>query len=206
MKVIVDGVEKDWRFDEPLNLKDAILKVSERILVDGRRIVTELKLGETEEGTDMKLTPEQVPVSRVKSIYLTTEPLNDHILREFGASEARLRGAVERFSAIQEHLAAGETDVAMEKLKDAVDTLIAFFNLLSQSFFAELLDPHTLKIDDRDVQSFIASFNEKLQALVAAMENKDQVLINDYLEYELSPDVNALIAFLPRIEGIVRGT
>ncbi|MFH1538238.1 MAG: hypothetical protein ABIH66_04715, partial [bacterium] len=90
-------------------------------------------------------------------------------------------------------------EIAMTTLKDSLDILIWFFNLIQQSFAAELLDPETLKIDDTALAQYMGKFNEHMQALMQALEQKDHVLINDYLEYELSPIVEKLKESLPEI-------
>jgi len=205
MKVFIDGTEEKWDFPSSHNLKEAILQISERLLSHDGKVIAELKLGDTENDVDMKLTPEQVPVSKVKTIFLTTEPLKDSLMRDVRSAAEKLQETLDLFNTIPDHLVAGEIDIAMEKLRDAVDTLIWSFSLLQQTFDVRVIDMHTFTIGTESIGTFIAGFNEKLKVLTDAMENKDHVLINDYLEYEIAPAVLALKESLPQIKEILRG-
>lgn len=199
MKVIIDGVESQWDFPEPKTLHDAILEIGEKCMLEERRSICELKLGEMADELDKKLTPKDVPASKIFSITITTEPIKDSLLRETKQAEEYLQKVQENFTAIPGHLVSGETDVAMTTLKESLDILIWFFNTIQQSFMAEILEPHTLKIDGLESTAYIERFNEHLQSLMQAIEQKDNVLINDYLEYELGPMVEKMKESLPEI-------
>jgi len=203
MKVFIDNEEQDWELERAQTLHDAILQIGQRLLIDEKLLVTEIKLGEIEPGVDMNLTPEQVTVEQIKSLHFITEPLREAILREMRQAPEKFEEMQQSLSLFPNRMMTGEEEIAMESLKNCIDTLIWFFNLLQQVSIGEIIDLYTFQIEDTDLKTYIDEFNDHLRALVEAMEHKDQVLINDYLEYEIQPAVRQLQNIVPSLIELI---
>lgn len=206
MKVTINGVERDWEFDGSATLHDAIIEIGEKLLIDDKLSISELQLGDMDPEVDRTLTPKDVPAAKIYSLNITTEPLKESLLRDIGAAEGHFKIAREKFESIPTHVLAGENDIAMMSLKESLDVLIWFFNLLQQAFAAGFIEPQALLFDGDDVAKYTEKFNEKLQDLMKAIERRDQVLINDYIEYELAPAVANMMDALPEIIGLIEAS
>ncbi|MEW6200638.1 MAG: hypothetical protein AB1546_01570 [bacterium] len=199
MKVFIDNQEMDWAAEKNQTLQDAICEIGKQLLVDEKRLITEIKLGETEPGVDMNLTPDQVTIDQIRTIAFTTESLKEASLREMRLASERFTEMRQNLTLFPSQMMAGEEEIAMDSLKNCVDVLVWFFNLLQQLSFGEIIDLYTFQIEDTDLRIYIEEFNEHLRALVEAMENRDQVLINDYIEYEIHPAVLQLQEIIPSL-------
>lgn len=204
MKILVDGVEKDWKFDEDQTLDDVIMDVNERLLLDDRRVVVGIKVDDEHMDEDLKkLTPEQVTLDRIGQISFTTQPFQENLAGELKDSENMLKQAQDSISVIVGHILSEEIDIAMNSLKETIDKLIWVFNLLIQASGIGAIRVETLDCGEGTLKDFMGRLNSTLQELTQAMENNDTTLINDFLEYELEPSLGELRAAMPTICDLV---
>lgn len=204
MKILVDGVEKDWKFDEDQTLDDVIMDVNERLLLDDRRVVVGIKVDDEHMDEDLKkLTPEQVTLDRVGQISFTTQPFQENLAGELRVAEQMLKQAQDSISVIVGHILSEEIDIAMNSLKETIDKLLWVFNLLIQASGIGAIRVETIECGEGTLKDFMGRLNSTLQELTQAMENNDTTLINDFLEYELEPSLGELRAAMPTICDLV---
>lgn len=204
MKILVDGVEKDWKFDEDQTLDDVIMDVNERLLLDDRRVVVGIKVDDEHMDEDLKkLTPEQVTLDRVGQISFTSQPFQENLAGELRDAEQMLKQAQDSISVIVGHILSEEIDIAMNSLKETIDKLLLVFNLLIQASGIGAIRVETIECGEGTLKDFMGRLNSTLQELTQAMENNDTTLINDFLEYELEPSLGELRAAMPTICDLV---
>ncbi len=193
MKILVDGVEKDWKFDEDQTLGETIVEINERILIDDRRVVIGIKVDDDDMPEEIKkLTPEQVTLDQVKQISFETQPFQESLAQEFNAAEKLIQDIQDSISVIVGHILSDELDIAMNSLRESVDKLIWVFNLLMQASAINAIRLDDIKCGEGTLSEFMGRFNKTLQEMMDAMENNDTTLINDFLEYEMEPALGEL--------------
>jgi len=204
MKVLIDGVERDWAFDEDQVLGDAIRDINERLLVDERRVVVAIKIDDEDMDEELKkLTPDQVTLDRVGQISFETQPYQENLCSELDAAENALQQIQNSISVIVGHILSDEIDIAMNTLKENIDRLIWVFNLLIQASAIGAIKVDELECGDDTLKDFMGRFNSTLGELTQAMENNDTTLINDFLEYELEPSLGELRTVIPAVRQMV---
>lgn len=201
MKVLVDNEQKNWTYEEDLTLSDMIKDINERLLVDEKRVIVEVKVDELEEGTDMTLTPEQVTLDQVNQISFKTESVQENLAKELEGSVKVLDHVKKDMNDIVGHMLSDEIDVGMTKLSENIEKMIWVFNLLEQASVIGAMQMDDIECGDKgSLRDFLTRFNDILKELMEAMENNDITLINDFLEYELEPAIGELENVIPEIE------
>jgi len=203
MKVIVDGEAKGWTFDSGKSLEEAVRESNQRLLAEEGRIVVNIKLDDFDEGLDTELTWDKVPVSRIKQISLETEVLRETVYSHLAAGQRYLEESRVSISAIVGDMLSGDVASAMEAMKDSIEKLIWFFNLLTQIGDLGGVDMEGLKVKNESFRDFVVRFNTTLNEIADSMASQDTTLINDFLEYELEPAIGDLIELIPAIRDRV---
>lgn len=204
MKLTIDGQVTAWDFDACCTLQDALLDIQKK-LIDESRVVAEIKLDETVSDLDMNLTPEQVTVDKIVAISFTTTPYKEALLAYLDSAHEKIGEVRTSLGGIVELIVADQVDAAMNALKDGLDTLIWFFDVLQQATANGALDVADVEVKGKNLFEFISKFNTMLSEFVLAMKNNDMTLINDYLEYELEPALKDLSDALPQMIASVKG-
>ena len=205
MRVTVDGEPRDWEYLDDTSLQDVLIDVNKRLLTEEQKIVSEIKLDETVPGLDMSLTPDQVTAGEIVAMSFQTLSFVEAVLGNLEASEQKLTEVRDAISGIVGHIISDEIDLAMNKLKECIDILIWFFDSLQQASAGKLINLDEIQITDMKLPEYITKLNDILNELVTAMKNNDFTLINDYLEYEVEPAIEDLIAVVPQLISSVKG-
>lgn len=206
MRVTIDGVDRtDLLIEQTQSLEQALLAINQQLLVDEKRIISEIKVDETVPGLDMSLTPDQVSVQDVLSISFQTQDIGLALLAGMDAAQAGLEEFKDSLHAIVNHIISDEIDQGMQALKTGIESMIFFFDALQQATLAGIVDMNQIAMDNGTLNSYIVKLNEMLKELVSAMNNSDYTLINDYLEYEIEPALEKIIGVIPGIKARLRG-
>lgn len=206
MKLTIDGQQRDWAYTEDTPLQDVMIDINRRLLVDELRVVSEIKVDETEPGLDMSLTPDQVPIGKIVAISFLTTPFSSAFIENLEAADKKLDQVKDSISAIVDHIISDRIDQGMNMLRDGIDVLIWFFDALQQANLCGAVNLETISMEqDEKLLDFISRLNGILNELVSAMKNNDFTLINDYLEYELEPAVEGLKNAIPQLISLVKG-
>lgn len=205
MIVKIDGQERAWEYAEGTNLQEVLIDVHQRLLTEEQRIITEIKLDETVPGLDMTLTPDQVAVDKIISLSFSTSPYREALVGYLEASQGKISEVKDSISHIVECIVADKVDMGMGRLKEGLDTLIWFFDVMQQASASGMITLDDIEIGGVKLYDFVGKFNGILNELVSAMKNNDMTLINDYLEYELEPALKDIIDGLPLIIQAVKG-
>lgn len=203
MKIIVDGEVRDWHFDPSKSLEQAVAETNRLLLQDEKKIVVQIKLDDYDETLDTELTWDEVPVEKINQISLETEPLVQSIHNHLDTGLKYLEESRNSIGVIVGNMLSGDVNSAMEALKDTIEKLIWFFNLLTQIGNSGVLDMETLKVKEEAFKDFVVRFNSTLLEISDSMANQDTTLINDFLEYELEPAIGDLIGLIPSIKEII---
>ena len=204
MKLTIDGQVVPWNFDAACTLQDVLLDIQRR-LIDESKVVAEIKLDETVSDLDMSLTPDQVTVDKIVAMSFTTTPYKESLLVYFESAGEKIDEVRTSLAGIVELIVADKVDAAMNSLKDGLDTLIWFFDVLQQATANGTLNVADIDVKGKGLYEFVNKFNTMLSEFVLAMKNNDLTLINDYLEYELEPALNDLAGALPQMIASVKG-
>jgi hypothetical protein len=204
MKILIDGIERDWSYDEDQILGDAIRDINERLLLNDHRVVVGIKIDDSALPEDIKkLTPDQVTVDRIGQISFDTQLFQENLAEELDKGGMMLQQVRDSVSDIVGHMLSEEIDVAMNLLKESIDKLLWSFNLLIQASGIGAVDFGNVACGDGSLKDFMGRFNSTLQELMQAMENNDATLINDFLEYEIEPAIGELKAVIPAVRDLV---
>ncbi|MFA6451371.1 MAG: hypothetical protein WCX65_17995 [bacterium] len=204
MKILIDGIQPEWTFDEELTLGDLIIEVNERLLIDRKRVVVGLKIDDDSLDEKLKrLTPDQVTLDQIKQVSFETQLFQLNLAEEIVNAEKSLQSIKESINEIIGHFLAERLDVAMNMLKDDIDKLIWVFNLLMQASVIGAINIEDIVCGESNLKDFMGRFNSTLQELSQAMENNDTTLINDFLEYELEPAIGEFKSVMPRIREAI---
>ncbi len=204
MRVLVDDEQKSWTYEEDLTLSDMIKDINERLLVDEKKVIVEVKVDELQDGTDMDLTPEQVTLDQIHQISFKTESVQDNLAKELDGAIKILDGVKEEINDIVGHMLSEEIEQGMTKLSDNIGKMIWLFNLFEQIDVIGALKMDEVHYGDKGtLRDFLNKFNDTLKELMEAMENNDITLINDFLEYELEPAIGELEETIPEIRTMV---
>jgi hypothetical protein len=206
MKVTIDGrLREDLSFGQDQTLEQALLEINQLLLVDEKRIISEIKVDETVPDLDMSLTPDKVSVEDILAVSFQTQDIGHALLVSIEAAETRLVVFKDNLDAIVNHIISDEIDQGMQALKTGIESMIFFFDALHQSTLASLVDMQEIPLDAGTLNDYITKLNEMLKELVSAMNNSDYTLINDYLEYEIEPALEKIIGVVPEIKARLRG-
>lgn len=206
MKLTIDGQQRDWTYNDETPLQDVMLDVNRRLLLDEKRVVSEIKVDETEPGLDMSLTPDQVPIGKILAISFMTTPFNNAFIDNLEAADNKLEHVKASISEIVDHIISDRIDKGMNMLRDGIDILIWFFDAVQQANMCGVVNLESIAVGQEEkLLDFIARLNGILNELVTAMKNNDFTLINDYLEYELEPAVDALKNTIPQLISLAKG-
>ena len=130
MKILVDGVEKGWEYDDDQTLGDVIIDINERLLMEDKKVVTAIKVDDEDMDEELKkLTPDQVTLDRIGQISFETRPFAENLAEELEEGEKVLQEVQDSISTIVGHVLSEELDIAMNQLKESVDKMIWVFNL-----------------------------------------------------------------------------
>lgn len=206
MKVTIDGIlREDLAFGQDQTLEQALLEINQQLLVDEKRIISEIKVDETVPNLDMSLTPDKVSCDDVLAVSFQTQDIGQALLVSMEAAETRLIEFKSNLDAIVNHIISDEIDQGMQALKTGIESMIFFFDALHQSTLTGLVDMKEIALDTGTLHDYITKLNEMLKELVSAMNNNDYTLINDYLEYEIEPALEKIIGVIPEIKARLRG-
>jgi hypothetical protein len=205
MKVNVDGQSRDWNYTDSMTLRDVLIDVNKRLLIDEKKIIAEIKVDETVPGLDMNLTPEMVTLDQVVSVSFLTAPFMEVLVESLTAAQEKLSTVKSSINEIVGHIISDEIDVAMGQLKEGIDILIWFFDSLQQATICGVMSIEKIQLSDGTLKEFIDKLNGMLNELVTAMKNNDFTLINDYLEYEVEPAIEELVKAIPKIISNLKG-
>jgi hypothetical protein len=193
MIVVVDGVERNWVYDEDMTLSDAIMEINSLLLNDERRVIVGIKVDDENMDEDLKrLTPDQVTLDRVERVCIDTQLFEENIAEQFSEAGKSLQNVVDNISVVVGHILSEELDIAMTTLQNIIERLIQVFSLLTQASSTNLVRMNEISCGDSNFEEFMSKFNTTLHELTEAMENNDTTLISDFLEYELEPRVGEL--------------
>ncbi|HOY64175.1 MAG TPA: hypothetical protein PK745_13470 [bacterium] len=205
MKVFVDSVEKDFQFDDSVIFGDALAEINRLLIVEDKRIIVSLKIDDDNLAEEIKkLTPDQVRVDQITQISLETEDFIQNLAGKIEDSERVLNAVQNSISSIVGHLLADEQEIAMNSLKESIDSLILVINLYVQAQALGAMNPDETPYGEGTLSDFIAKFKKTLTDLSSAMSNNDPTLINDFLEYELEPQLGELRATVGYVAKNVR--
>ncbi|HOC92265.1 MAG TPA: hypothetical protein PKH33_07850 [bacterium] len=193
MRVFVDSVEKDFQFDGGVIFGDALAEINRLLIAEDKRIIVSLKIDDDNLADEIKkLTPDQVRVDQISQISLETEDFIQNLAGKIEDSERVLNAVQNSISSIVGHLLADEQEIAMNSLKESIDSLILVINLYVQAQALGAMNPDETPCGEGTLSDFIAKFKKTLTDLSSAMSNNDPTLINDFLEYELEPQLGEL--------------
>ncbi len=204
MRILIDGNQSDWKFDEDLTLGDLIMDVNKRLLIDERRVIIEIKVDDTDMDEKLKkLTPDQVTLDRIGQISFKTQPFQENLAEDIDTAETILQDIKDSIDKVIGHLLSDEIDIGMNLLKDNIDKLIWIFNLLMQASAIGAVAIEDIECGEGTLKDFMNRFNSTLQELSQAMENNDITLINDFLEYEFEPALGEFKAVMHPIREAI---
>jgi hypothetical protein len=205
MKVFVDRVEKDFQFDGDTVFGDALAEINRLLIVEDKRIIISLRIDDSNLADEIKsLTPDQVKVNQIAQISIETEDFLKNLAAKIEDSERVLNMVQNSISSIVGHFLADEQEIAMNSLKESIDSLILVINLFVQAQAVGAMNPDETPCGDGALSDFIVRFKKTLTDLSSAMSNNDSTLINDFLEYELEPQLGELRAGVRGVADSVR--
>ncbi len=193
MRVFVDSVEKNFQFDGGVIFGDALAEINRLLIAEDKRIIVSLKIDDDNLAEEIKkLTPDQVRVDQISQISLETEDFIQNLAGKIEDSGRVLNMVQNSISSIVGHLLADEQEIAMNSLKESIDSLILVINLYVQAQALGAMNPDETPCGEGMLSDFIVKFKKTLTDLSSAMSNNDPTLINDFLEYELEPQLGEL--------------
>lgn len=204
MKILIDGADPGWEFDNDQTLGEIIVTINEKLLVEQKRVVVGLKIDDDAMDEKLKkLTPDQVTLDQIGQISFDTQPFQENLAVELESSQKLLQSIQDSMNEIIGHFLAERLDTAMNMLKEIIDKLLLVFNLLIQASMIGAIDIDNTECGEGTLSEFMARFNSTLHELSQAMENNDTTLINDFLEYELEPAIGELKAIMPNLRKVI---
>ncbi len=191
MRLEIDGQQRDWKLDEDQTLGDFIIEMNKKLLVDEGRVITGIKIGD--KGLDEKtkmLTPDQVMLDQIESISFDTQSFQDNLSEQYDIAEQTLQSVRESITDIISFMLSDQIDLAMNKLKEDVESLLAYvYKPLTNTERMGVIKTVDIPCGEGTLHDFLVRFKSTLQELLQAMENSDTTLINDFLEYEVEPSL-----------------
>ncbi|MBP7653313.1 hypothetical protein KA977_07815 [Candidatus Dependentiae bacterium] len=110
----------------------------------------------------------------------------DEILEKIGDCQNKLSTLKNELTAVSEKLQIGESAGAMNELKEKflfLETVINFYSQLQNSLS---IDYSAIKIKDKSLQDYLNDYLKLMQELLDAFESKDNVMLADLIEYEVT--------------------
>lgn len=176
------------------NFAQLFSSLERELIQDQRRIIGSLELRGLA-GDILELPPEEIAtlsLSELGTANFHTISLKEFAASEIGQTKNFLPAAVEGFEKVSEALSAqelsdgllllGELTTGLQMFLTAVQNIQAAFEIN----FDEVKDS-----DNKSMNENIIDLKNILTDMVDGLENKDFVLVNDYLTYELLPHLKS---------------
>lgn len=204
MELVIDGEIKDWTFEDELTLEQFVHKVNERLVLEDSRLILDIKLDEFDPSLDPELTWDQVTVDKVYKLSLSTQHVKEHI-------STLLSSALKINSEIKKAIPEIIHDISSENIQKAMTTfrvciegMISIFDIVRQYETAGFHFDNDTTIKGMSFNEFMIIFNNTLTEILESMNNSDNTLINDFLEYELEPSLVDLGTFIGTLKNKIQ--
>lgn len=203
MKIIIDGQESAWSYDGGQTLEEVVCDINERLAVESRLTISEIKLDGCDPSLDMELTWDQVAIDKITQISVMTEKLAAQTSAQLSEAARAVKEMSSNIKNITDDLSKDRIDLGMSALKENVEGLIIIFDIIKKASALDIGDIGVMEVGDDTFNSFMERFNITLTEIYDAMSKNDATLIKDFLEYELEPAVIKLGSALAMLKNKV---
>lgn len=206
MQLLVDQQESPPDLIEGCENFGQVFRSVEDSLMQRRRLIGGMELL-TPDGEEVQLSPREIaelPLAQVGKISFTTISIKDFATHEIANTRQFLPSAVEGFERVSELFNQRELAEALTLLGELTDGLRMFLMAVTSIQDAFGLDLDTIEEKPgQSVSQCVDSLNQILADMVEGLENRDFVLVNDYLTYELLPHLKGWDTRLVKISEAI---
>lgn len=204
MKLIIDGEVKNWSFDDELTLEQLIQETNDRLILEHSRLISDVKLDEYDSSLAPELTWDQVTIDKVYKLSLSTQSIREYISTLLSAASKINSDIRKSIPGIIKDISSENIQNAMTNFQSCIDGMINIFSAIRQYESSGYQLESELTIRDMSFNEFLTSFNNTLSEILESMNNSDNTLINDFLEYELEPALVDLGSFISALKDKIQ--
>lgn len=137
------------------------------------------------------------------TVYIETTEPRQIALDVLGEVEAQMDQADAARAAATDHLNAGETNKALQKLAGCFTIWQSAQQAIEKVAVLLRVDLELVRVDDITLAQALANFAEQLRSIRASLESRDYVSLADTLRYEIGETVHQWREAITQLRAIV---
>lgn len=167
------------------NLSEIITVLESKI--EPNHLITKVMLNDKDLGPNWFFEAKNVFLIDADKLYVTTEKADvvaDEVLQK---SKEQFNAIMTDFEKIAELFRVDDEKKANEKFAQGIENLQYYFQIMEDLAKLYGTDLNQIKFSDHNVKELLSSLSSKLTEIIEIQQNKDWILLADFIEFELMP-------------------
>lgn len=194
MKILVNDIEKEINVPPIGTILDVVMQIEQNL--EPNHIITKITLNDKLLNSDWYHNAKNIYVLDDDKLELLTEHSNIVAVETLQNLRKQHKSLLEDLENIADGFRIESEEIANKHFIQGIENLQWFFNIIVTAL--EMMNKKTtdFEYDGKSVDDIISEIGVKLEEVIQIQQNRNWVLLADFIEYEIIPLLQNLTTFL----------
>lgn len=194
MKILLNNVEHEINVPSIGTILDVVMKIESTF--ENGHIITTIKLNDKFLNSDWYHNAKNIYVLDDDKLEITTESSNIVAIETLKNLKKQHRALIKDLDNIADKFRMESEEDANKHFVQGIENLQWFFRIIENTLKMMNKNMTDYRVEDKTIESLINDISKKLEEVIAIQQDKNWVLLADFIEYEIIPLLEKFKSFL----------